>query len=482
MNPRTVAGNTGLLLALMALMLGAPLGLAIWQQDEGAQWAYGISALLTLGVALVLWIVGREAPDKLHRKDALGTVALTWVGMGVLGGLPMWLDGSIGDWSGALFESVSGLTTTGATVISDVDNLSDATNLWRCLMHWVGGMGIVVLFVAVFPQLGVSAKQLFKSEAPGPVAEGLRPRIKQTAFMLWLIYSVMTLLCALLLWLAGMTPYDAICHAMSTLGTGGYSTRGASIGAWGSATIDWIIVVFMFLAALNFGLYYGALKGDWRQLARNSEVKFYALVNVLVIAVVTVGILPRHDDLLEAVRFAAFQVLAVTTTTGFMTEDFETYPQAARLLLFLCMFMGGCAGSTSGGIKAIRILVLIKLAIRELRLVIQPQEIVPVRVGGSIYGSSVLHGIMVFTAAFLMLWAANAVFLCLLGLDLVTAMSASIACLASIGPGLEGVGPTQNFAFIPAAGKVSLCVGMIAGRLEIFALLAVFHPACWRRG
>lgn len=483
MNLRAVAVNTSLLLLLLAVIMGVPMGVAIYGGEMRTLLAYGVSGALALVTAAVLRLLGRGAPTQLHRKDALGTVALTWVALGIFGGLPFVIEGSIPDPASALFEAVSGFTTTGATVVSDIDSLSAATNLWRCTMHWVGGMGIVVLFVAIFPQLGVSAKQLFKSEAPGPITEGLRPRIKQTAFALWLIYSGLTALCAFLLWLAGMSVYDAVCHAFSTLGTGGFSTRGASVGGYQSVAIDWIVIIFMFLAALNFGLYYGALKGNWKAFVRNAEFKFFLVVNLAVAVFVTVSILPLHDgDVLESARYGFFQVLSVTSTTGFMTEDFETYPNAVRLALFLLMFMGGSAGSTAGGLKAVRILALIKLAIREVKLVVQPRAIIPVRLGRTVYSAEVLHGILVFAAAFVMIWVIASMVLVFYGLDLVSAMSASIACLASVGPGLNAVGPTHNFGFVPGPAKVVLSVAMIAGRLEIFALLAVFNPQCWRRG
>lgn len=483
MDKRAVARNTGLLLALLAGILCAPLGLSVSLGLGRTTMAYGVSAGLTLAAALLLSFLGRKAPPSLHRKDALGTVALTWLGMGIFGGLPFIIEGAIVDPAAALFEAVSGFTTTGATVVANVDALTAPTNLWRCLMHWIGGMGIVVLFVAIFPQIGVSAKQLFKSEAPGPTTEGLRPRIKQTAFALWGIYTVMTVVCTAMLWVAGMSFYDAICHAMSTLGTGGFSTRGASIGHYKSASIDWITCAFMYLAALNFGLYYAVLQGQWRTFWKNSEFRFYTAINLAVVALVTWHILPKHDfNVLESIRYALFQTLAITTTTGFMTEDFETYPNAARFAFFLCMFMGGCAGSTAGGMKAIRILVLLKLAIRELALVIQPRQVIPVRVGQSTYPDRVLHGILVFSAAFIFLWAFTSTALVFMGMEILSAMSATIACLASIGPGLNDVGPTQNFMVVPSAGKVLLVICMIAGRLEIFALFAVLHPAAWRRG
>lgn len=481
MNLLVVTKLTGTLLALIGMFMLAPLGLAIYDGTRRAAWAYGAGALITFGVAFALRRIGRNAPDDVHRKDALGTVALTWLGIGFLGAVPFFIEGSIPDPSGAVFEAVSGFTTTGATVVADVDGLTRATNLWRCLSHWVGGMGIVVLFVAVFPQLGVGAKHLFRTEVPGPITEGLRPKIKQTALALWWIYAGLTALATGLLMVAGMSLFDAVCHAFSTLGTGGFSTRGASVGAFESPLAEWICIVFMFIAGLNFGLYYGALRGNVKELFTNYEVRFYALVNIVVIAVITLLILGRHDSPLTAVRAAAFQTLAVTTTTGFMTEDFDTYPEVARFMLFGLMFMGACAGSTAGGIKASRIYAAIKLGLRELSATVQPQGVVAIRLGAHAVPAGVLRGIAVYITTYILIFLCASLLMVVLGLDLVSASSSVVACLSSVGPGLGAVGPTQNFAFIPAPGKLLLSLCMIAGRLEIFALLAVFTPSAWRR-
>lgn len=481
MNPRSVAYHTSMLLFMVAALLVLPALLALYDGSWDGLKAYGVSALVTAVCAFLLRRGSGGAPTALHRKDALGVVTLSWLSTGLFGALPFLIEGSIPHVDDAIFEAVSGFTTTGATVVADVDGLSRAANLWRCLMHWIGGMGIVVLFIAIFPQLGVGAKHLFRTEVPGPITEGLRPRIKQTALSLWWVYAALTLLLTACLMMAGLPLYDAICHAFSTLGTGGFSTKGLSVGGYDNPAADWIISLFMLLAGLNFGLYYAALRGNVAELFRNYEVRFYVLVNLVVILILFVCIQARHPDPLTALRFATFQTLAVTTTTGFMTEDFEEYPNVARFLLFLCMFMGGCAGSTAGGIKASRVYALIALSVREVRAVIQPQAVIAIRLGPSALPAHVVQGILVFVTAYMLLFAVASVCLVGLGLDLLSAMSSVVACLSSVGPGLSQVGPTQNFGFIPAAGKLLLSLCMIAGRLEIFALFAIFDPECWRR-
>ena len=482
MNARVVISMTGRLLLVLAALLLAPAAMAWWDEDSTGLVSFLFTAGVSGAIGLMLRRAGSGAAESIHRKDAFGIVALSWAGLGLLGALPFLLSGAIPDPAGAVFEAVSGFTTTGATVVADVDGLSRAVNLWRCQMHWIGGMGIVVLFVAVFPLLGVGAKQLFRTEVPGPITEGLRPRIKETALVLWWIYASATLGCGLLLWGFGMSPFDAACHAMSTLGTGGFSTRTASLGAWDSPAIHWTVAFFMLAAGMNFALYYAAARGSWRVLYRDAELRFYLGMNLLVIGVVFLAILPRHGVLEETLRHAAFQVLAVTTTTGFMTEDFDTYGDLSRFLLLLCMFVGACAGSTAGGLKVSRFLLLLKLGRRALQNEVQPQGVFPVRLGARAVPDRVLHAVLVFAATFLGLFVVASILLLAMGVDMLTAMSASVACLSSIGPGLDGVGPSQNYGFMPGAAKMVLSFCMIAGRLELFALFAVFHPACWRKG
>src|SRR5690606_27965769 len=324
-NLRTVCALTARLLFLMGAFQLFPLALAVLDRSEPAIRAYALSAVVCALTAYVLRLIGKGAPTTLHRKDAFGVVTLTWFSISLLGAIPFVVEGSIPNVLSAIFEAVSGFTTGGSTVITDVDALSRATNLWRCLMHWIGGMGIVVLFVAVFPQLGVGAKQLFRAEVAGPITEGLRPRIKQTALALWWIYTGLTIACCLLLLLFGMPLFDAVCHAMSTLSAGGFSTKTTSVNAFTNPGIDWTLCVFMLIAGLNFGLYYGAVRGRWRDLVKNYVLRFYLLVNLILIAILFFSIREHHPEPATALRIASFQATSMSSTTGFTKEDYDQY-------------------------------------------------------------------------------------------------------------------------------------------------------------
>lgn len=481
MNPRTVARLAAPLLALLVAGLAVPLVLAIVDAELQAATGYGAACVLAGVLAVLARVVGRGSPENVYRQDAIGVVVLIWTFLGVIGGVPLMIEGSVPEPAAALFEAMSGFTTTGATVISDIDNLSRATNLWRCEMHWIGGMGIVVLFVAVFPQFGVGARHLFKTEVPGPITSGLAPTIRQTARALYRIYAALTIVCAALFVLAGMPLFDAVCHAMSTLGTGGFSSRGASIGAYDNAAIDWITCGFMLIAGINFGLYYALVRGQWREVVRNAELRFYLAVNLLVALFIAWSIRGDHGSVMESLRHSTFQTLAVTTTTGFMTEDFEVYPLTSQFILFGLMFMGGCAGSTAGGMKVSRVLLVWSAVRDELGSLTDPNRVRPIKLGRQAIAPSIVRGVLVFIGAYLIIFLVSSLFLVAMGMDFVSAMSATVACLSSVGPGLGSVGPTDNFANVPAAGQVLLSGCMLAGRLEIFVLFSIFTRGFWRK-
>jgi len=484
LNGKIVSYYVGQLFVVLSLFMLPPMALAFYDGSPNGARSYGAAAAISFFSGFILRRFVKKGEElKITRKDAFGIVALCWIGAGFLSGLPFYFEGSISSLPSSIFEAISGLSTTGATVIGDVDGLSRATHLWRVLLHWIGGMGIVVLFVAIFPQLGIGGKHLFRSETTGPVSEGLKPRIKHTALRLWWLYLSMTVICLILLRLSGLSFFDALCHAFSTLSTGGFSTRGASLGAFNNPMAEWVVIVFMFLGGLNFGLFYNVFQGKWRRFTESIEVRAFFFINLFVSLFIFVFIIKKDGTyFIDQYRDVLFQTLAVTTTTGLMTADFDLYPLLGKYLLFLCMFVGGCAGSTAGGIKVSRILVLAKRTFQEIKIFLHPHEVFTMKLGKQKIKSSIVSSIFIFIALYFFIYLAGVFAMLALGLDFLTAASSVVACLASVGPGFAGVGPTQTYEFIHPVGKFILCFMMIAGRLELFVLISLFSPYYWRRG
>ncbi len=486
MQKRIVAYYVGQLFIILSFFMLAPLAMAYYDDAQESLNAYMMAILISIGSGILLRYFAHRLKVNIlsiSRKDAFGIVALGWVGSGFISGLPFFFEGSIGDLSASTFEAISGLTTTGATVINDIESLSRATHLWRVLLHWIGGMGIVVLFVAIFPHMGLGGKHLFKTEVAGPITEGLKPRIKQTALRLWWVYMMFTAVCTLLLFLCGLSLFDSICHAFSTLSTGGFSTRAASVGAFENPLAEWVIIIFMLAGGVNFGLYYGLFRGKFQKLFTSVEVRFFLLLNFVVGLVIF--FMTTHFESgvwAEELRDSFFQTVAVTTTTGLMTADFDLYPLVSKYLLFICMFIGGCAGSTAGGLKVSRVLIVFKRCIQELRLTLHPQEVVSTKLGKQTISRRVLSSVFIFFCSYFLLYLFGVFIMSLLGLDGESAASSVVAALSSVGPGFGAVGPTQSYNFIHPIGKLVLCFYMIAGRLEIFVLLTLLTPSFWRKG
>lgn len=481
MNGRTTARLLGILLAVLAVAMATSLGPAYYYDEVATVRALFASVALTLAAAGALYAYGRHADGLISRREALVVVAVSWVLIGVFGALPYLFTGALPAFPDAFFETVAGFTTTGSTVLTNIEGLSYGMHWWRTLTHWLGGMGIVVLFIAIFPQLGVGAKHLFKSEVPGPITEGLKPKIKETASALWKIYVGLTLAEAVLLYAAGLSPFDAVTHSFSTLATGGFSTRNASVAAFDSVAVDLIVTVFMFLAGINFGLYFAALRGRWRALVRDPELHVYAALVALATLAIAVNILSVHPNFGQTLRYSVFQVVAVITTTGFGTDNFDAWPPFSKLLLVLLMFVGGMAGSTAGGMKVSRVMVLAKAAAIEVYRTFRPSVVKTVKLGRSTMPDPIVRSIFGFFVLFMAVFAAASLYLAALGLDVLTATTAVIATLGNIGPGLARVGSVENFAFIPASGKLVLSFCMILGRLELYTVLVLFLPAFWKR-
>lgn len=482
MNKRVVALLTSHLLFLVAAPMLLPMILAIVDRQLRSAVAYGASAVATALTAGVLRYIGRKAPNVLHRKDALGVVALTWICLGVFGAVPFLLEGSIRHPASAVFEAVSGFTTTGATVVGDVDGLSRATNLWRCMIHWIGGMGIVVLFVAVFPNIGVSGKNMFKSEVPGVTEEGLRPRIAETSIALWRLYLGLTVACVVAMWFVGLGAHDAVVHGLATLSTGGFSSRDASIAAFANPALDWVTAVFMVLAGVNFGLYYGVVRaGSLGVLLRSFELRVYSAVVVLGTVALTWLLLPQHDGVWTSLRYAFFRVATSLTSTGFGLDDHATYTPGARLILLGMMFVGGCAGSTAGGMKVSRIIILFETAVAQVRRSIRPGVVRIVRVDGRPVPPEILLEVSSFFFIFLASMAIIVAGVVMAdGVSTLTAFGATLSALSNMGPAPWYV-DADNYARYTATSKLLFSFAMVLGRLEFFTVLAIFAPEVWRR-
>ena len=445
-------------------------------------------------LGIVLTRVGRNAPERMFQREGLALVGLGWLLTAGLGALPFILRGTLAPVD-AYFESMSGFTTTGSTVLTDIEAVDKSILFWRSFTHWLGGMGIIVLFIAVLPYLGAGGKQLFKSESPGPDPRGLSPRIKDTASILWKIYAGLTVAQTILLMMAHMSFYDALCHTFGTLATGGFSPRNASVLAFDSISVDLIIIIFMVLAGTNFSLYFVMLRRDWTMPFKDMEWRVYLAVLAGATILITLNLqgfqmsvegpplrqAPEYT-FLHALRVAAFQVVSITTTTGFCTDDFEQWPHFSRGLLVMLMFIGGCAGSTGGGLKVARIIILTKMAYWRVEKLFRPKTVRAVRIGGAVIDDDIQTTVYAFFAIYVFVFAVGTVFMSFLGLPFVTALTSVAATLNNIGPGLEHVGAIENFAFVSAPGKIFLSLCMVMGRLELFSICVLFLPSFWRRG
>ena len=481
MNLRAVAKVLAFLMLVTAVCLLLPAVVALIYREP--DWRHFLAAALmgavVGGLALVFL---RDAPD-LRIREGFAVVAFGWIWVGVLGAMPFWWSGQIPGFTDAVFESISGFTTTGASILSDIEGRSHATLFWRALTQWLGGMGIVLLAVAILPLLGVGGMQLFRAEVPGPVAERLTPRIRETAKRLWGVYVLLTGLEVLALLLAGMGFFDAICHAFATMATGGFSNHNSSVGGYATPAVEWVIIVFMFLAGVNFSLHYVALTGRWRSYAKDEEFRFYLVILGLATALVVTVLSAAnfYADGGTTVRHALFQVIAITTTTGFGTADYLLWPPFAHALLLMLMAVGGCAGSTGGGIKVMRVLILLKHAKLELRKMLHPRGVFTLWFNNRAVSPSLQTNVLGFFLLFMAVYGCGVLILTLGGRDLVTSVGATAATLSNIGPGLGLVGPAGNYGDLLAWEKWLLMLLMIIGRLEIFTVLVLFLPAAWRR-
>lgn len=472
----------GLLLSIFSLALLPPLLIAHWTGD-GARSAFATAIFVIFIAGMILWLPVRNVNRDMKLRDGFIVVVLFWVVLGTSGAIPFLLvehlNMSLAD---AIFESLSGLTTTGATVITGIDDLPPSILFYRQLLQWLGGMGIIVLAVAILPILGVGGMQLYRAETPGPMKDAkLTPRITETAKALWYIYLGLTIACALAYLVAGMSLFDAISHSFSTVAIGGFSTHDLSLGYFDNPFVESIAVVFMFLAGINFSLHFLAWRHrNFKPYAFDSEFKLYALLTLGVCVICTIGLsITGYDgDWLHAMRLGVFQAVSIGTTTGFTTTEFQNWPGFLPLLLVFASFVGACAGSTGGGIKVVRILLLGKQGWREIQRLIHPNAIITIKMGGRPVNDRVVDAVWGFFATYVAVFAILLLSAMGTGLDQVTAFSAIAACLNNLGPGLGDV--ASNYGSIPDTTKYILGLAMILGRLEIFTLLVLLTPAFWR--
>ena len=481
MNYRSVIKVLSFLMLVTAACLLLPAAISAGYGD--ADWAYflaasGIGVLLGGTTLLIL----RDAPD-LRVREGFAVVAFGWFCVGLLGALPFWMSGQIPSFTDAAFESISGFTTTGASILTDIEGRSHGTLFWRAMSHWLGGMGIVLLALAILPLLGVGGMQLFRAEVPGPVAERLTPRIRETAKILWFVYFLLTLAETIALTLAGMSLFDAVCHSFATMATGGFSNHSRSVGGYLNPAAEWVIIVFMFLAGANFSLHYLALKGKWQTHFRDEEFRFYGTIVLVCTGLIMLVLLPIHfyPHWGEALRHTLFQVVSILTTTGFGTADYLLWPPLAHALLLVLMAVGGCAGSTGGGVKVMRVLILLKHAKLELLKMLHPRGVFTLWFNNRAISPALQTNVLGFFLLFMMVYVGGVLILTLGGRDLVTSVGATAATLGNIGPGLGLVGPASNYASLLDWEKWLLVAFMITGRLELFTVLVLLLPGAWRR-
>jgi trk system potassium uptake protein TrkH len=479
---RFILRTIGVLIFFFGLTMIFPLMVGFYYRDQSL-----IALLLSMGITviagLILYLIFRKAQaEVINQREGMAIVAVGWAAVGLFGALPFYLGDGCFTFVDAFFESVSGFTTTGASVLTNIEAVSKGLLFWRSFIQWLGGMGIIVLSLAILPFLGVGGMQLYKAEVPTPVPDKLKPRIRDTAMILWKVYALISLAQVIFLVVGGMTLYDALCHTFTTMPTGGFSTKNASVAHFDSVYFDAVIIFFMLLAGINFSLHYQMLRGKTLAFWQDSECRFFLGAVVLLTLAVSFNVFGTvYQSIGEAVRYGAFQVVSIVTTTGYVTADYEKWPAMSQLILLLCMFLGASAGSTGGGMKCLRILLCFKYCYKELFYLIHPHAVTRVKIGGKTVPDDVMRSVLGFLALYMGLFALSSVLLAGLGVDFTTAFAAVAATIGNVGPGFGMVGPVENYAQIPVLGKWLLIWCMLLGRLEIFTVIILMVPEFWRK-
>ncbi|MDY0387354.1 MAG: TrkH family potassium uptake protein [Methanolobus sp.] len=477
MNHGVVLNVLGALLRFLGAIMVVPLLVALYYGDSLYPF---LAAVIITGLTGILLSYKYKSTDEWKAREGFAIVAFGWLAAAIFGSIPFMLDGFSP--INAIFESMSGFTTTGATILLDIESHSKSILFWRSMTQWIGGMGIIMLFIVILPKLGVAGRQLFRAEAPGPTEDKIKPRIRETAKILWIVYLFISIIEVAALILAKMSLYDAVTHTFTTMACGGFSSYANSVAAFNSPFIETIITFFMFIAGANFALHYRTLYTDKQSFLKDDEFKFYSLIIAVATLVLTFSLWSdMGETIVTAFRYAIFQVVSIMTTTGFATVDFNQWTDSGKIILLAVMFVGGCAGSTSGGIKVVRLFLLLKYAQRALFRSIHPKAVKPIKLNSKTVPDDVMQAIVSFVVIYFMIFAVSTGLLSLLGMDLISSLTSSIATLGNIGPGFGVVGPMASFDVVPFIGKLVLIANMWIGRLEVFTVIVMLTPEFWRR-
>ena len=478
MNFKLVFKFLSILILIVSGFMLFPLIFSIYYKDN-AYPGFVLSALIGILIGVSGITLIKTNSSQLSKKEGFLLVSLSWITIALFGALPYMISSHM-SLTNSYFESMSGFTTTGASILTNIEGMPKSILFWRSLTHWLGGMGIIVLTVAILPMLGIGGIQLIKAESPGPTMEKISPRITETAKYLWLVYFILSLIETVLLLGGGMNLFDALTHTFGTMATGGFSTKNASVAYFHSAYIDWVITIFMFLAGANFSIHFRVLTGKFSSL-KDDELRFYTLIVIIATLLVTFSILNRYPNFFEALRYGAFQVVSIMTTTGFVTANYELWPHFAQTILFVLMFIGGCSGSTGGSIKVIRIYTLLKQSIIEIKHHIHSKGVFTLLINKQLVRKNIVYSISGFFFLYIAIFFIVSLSVSFLGVDIITSLSASAATLGNIGPGFGMVGPADNYAHLPLTVKWILSFAMLVGRLEIYTVFVLFIPTFWKK-
>ncbi|MGI6175009.1 MAG: TrkH family potassium uptake protein [Christensenellales bacterium] len=478
MSYRTILNVFGRILLIEACLLLPAMVVAALHGEPLEPFYLTMAALLVIGSAC---LAVKKKKQTIYAREGFIIVALSWVGMSVMGALPFMLSGHIPSFIDALFETISGFTTTGASILTNVEALPYGLLFWRSFTHWVGGMGVLVFMLAVLPLANVRSVHIMRAEVPGPTKGKLVPKMRSTAMILYGIYIIMTVIEVILLVGGGMSLFDALLHSFGTAGTGGFGIKNTSVGYYNSAYFDVVIGIFMMLFGINFNLYYLLLLRNIKGIFRSEEFRLYIAIIVVCTAIITVDILSMFGTVAESLRYAFFQVSSITTTTGYSTTDFNLWPSLSKTILAILMLIGACAGSTAGGLKVSRVLILCKSSLREIRRLLNPNSVSVVKLDRNTLDETTIHGSIIYFGMYMIILFISILLVSVDGFNFETSSTAVFSCLGNIGPGLGDVGPAASFAGFSVFSKLVLSLNMLLGRLEIYPILLLFSPATWRR-